>query len=941
MTRYFLILMYLSVLPDLQGQYFVARYHDLQTDFSDNNSYRLFTTDDPFLYLTSKEGLIRFDGKNQWMLPRDGSTFIEPTALHWMNDSLWIGLANGHILKYVNRNMIPWHQVAGISGARVTHLEKNSKNQIWIATYGAGVFMFDGKKIHHFHTENGLTSGDIYDGAVLSDQSFLVSTDDGIFICSIVKGKKLVKPVKLQDTLPPIIVEIWYEPEQNIIIGRSYDQKVYVIDPDRSSAWQIPFPFHVKQGLTCYKGTVFAIDEKGTFPLWTFDTKTGKLHSFSLKGIENDISVIDAVMHKEGTMWILCKNNGLISIQTGVFLYDLPLENIQAVETSDDGIYIGDESGLYEMDEEGRLTRILAGENILSLCLDRKNQILWAGTFGNGLIRLDVLTKKIKRLRKKDGLADDNIFSIHQTDHSFWISTLAGVQELFTDGTTKRSLQTTDGLPTDYIYTVFSDQDHTVWLGTESKGLVSLKGNSINLYADKSTVISVTGDKKGVIWFATLRHGLGKWDGRSVKWFTRKEGLTSEKLTGVFCDSTGNVFITHTSGIDWLDPENNQIVYLGNIPGLNAWKMNTNAFDYKDGYHLTAGIAGHIIRYNPGSFSRVSPVLVENLIQCGQFSLKEGKKINLAYDQHNLSVDFSGVYLADPDHIQFRYKLEPLENEWRYTKNMKLVYTELNPGLYNFRVEVGLHNYYFSNKQKIYSFVIHPPFYSTVWFYFLVSCLAGLVIWGIVSYRNKQKKKWMEFETEKVRIQLETLKSQINPHFLFNSFNTLIGTIEEDKKLAILFAEKMSDFYRNILAYRDKNFITLQEELKLHEDYVFLLKQRYGNNLQFITSVEINSTYYIIPLTLQLLTENAIKHNIVSSVKPLVVQIEQDGNTLIVSNNVQVRKTTEKSTTFGLQSLSKRYKSLLNIDIKIINNNNIFSVIIPLSKNDPDINRGR
>lgn len=925
----------------LSGQYYVARYHDLQTDFSDNNNCSLFTTDDPFLYITADKRLIRYDGRNQWALWGDSVTNSEATALHSFADSLWIGYDNGQIRKSKGQDNSWWNRFEKKPRARIKHLEKNNKGQLWTATYGSGVYFHDGKIQYHFTEDDGLISGDIYDGAVLADQSFLVTTDPGIFRCSVVNGKKRVLPVTSKDQPTPILVEIWYEARQNLLIGKSYDQKVYVIDLTLGKIRQIPFPFPVKQGLTYYNGLVFAIDEKGSFPVWTYDTKSDNLQKFLLKGIENDISVIDAAMHKEGTMWILCKNNGLLSIQTSVYLYDVPLKNIQAVEYHAKGVYLGDERGLYEMDLNGNLVQKVADENILSLYLDEEKQVLWAGTYGNGILQLQLTSGKLKRIRSRDGLLDDNVFSIQRSGSSYWIATLAGVQEVSEDGRPGRVLQAKDGLPTDYIYTIFLDENQAMWLGTEGKGLVSVQDNKISRYADKTTVISVAGDSRGVIWFATLRHGLGRWDGKRLTWYTRKEGLTSEKLTGVFCDPEGNVYVTHSSGVDWIKPSGDHIVYLGNIPGLNVWKMNNNAFDFEKGFPLVTGIAGHVILYNPRHYTDVTPELVENAIQCGLTVLPEGEMVTLPHDQHNLSVDFSGIYFADPDHVQFRYKLEPQENEWRYTKNMKLVYTELKPGTYTFTVEVGLHNYYFTNQQKKYRFTILPPFYQTGWFYSLVFCLSGLFLWGVVSYRNKQKKRWMEMETEKVRIQLETLKSQINPHFLFNSFNTLIGTIEEDKNLAIQFAEKMSDFYRNILEYRDKNLITLEEEWRLHEDYVFLLKQRYGENLQFVTSVDHRNTYYIIPLTMQLLTENAIKHNIVSSVKPLVVHITQDGDQLIVSNTIQVRKTVDKSTHFGLQSLTKRYKSLFNKEIQITNKDNIFSVIIPLSKHDPDINRGR
>jgi LytS/YehU family sensor histidine kinase len=254
-------------------------------------------------------------------------------------------------------------------------------------------------------------------------------------------------------------------------------------------------------------------------------------------------------------------------------------------------------------------------------------------------------------------------------------------------------------------------------------------------------------------------------------------------------------------------------------------------------------------------------------------------------------------------------------------------------------MEIGLANAFFPKEAYTFSFTINPPFYTTWWFILLIFSVLMAAGYIIMKYRIQQKKKISDIENEKVKMQLDTLKSQINPHFLFNSFNTLIGTIEENKQDAITYVEKLSDFYRNMLEYRDKNLISLAEELKIHDDYLFLLKQRFGKNLiiQFKTG---NNTkdVYVIPLTLQLLTENAVKHNVISNANPLVISISVEGENLVVSNPVRSKITKEKSTHFGLQSLSKRYKDLTNKEIQILDKENIFSVSIPLQTYDTHIN---
>ncbi|MCB9040652.1 MAG: histidine kinase [Lewinellaceae bacterium] len=155
------------------------------------------------------------------------------------------------------------------------------------------------------------------------------------------------------------------------------------------------------------------------------------------------------------------------------------------------------------------------------------------------------------------------------------------------------------------------------------------------------------------------------------------------------------------------------------------------------------------------------------------------------------------------------------------------------------------------------------------------------------------------------------MKSQINPHFLFNSFNTLITIIEENPEIAVEFVEKLSDFYRSILQYREMEVISLREEVVLVQNYAFLLKKRFGDSLS-LTVHHNEEQAYIAPLTLQILVENAVKHNIISKSRPLNIEICAGGEYITVRNNLQKKIAMELSTGFGLQSIVNRYALLVD-----------------------------
>jgi sensor histidine kinase YesM len=198
--------------------------------------------------------------------------------------------------------------------------------------------------------------------------------------------------------------------------------------------------------------------------------------------------------------------------------------------------------------------------------------------------------------------------------------------------------------------------------------------------------------------------------------------------------------------------------------------------------------------------------------------------------------------------------------------------------------------------------------------------------WKNTKYENEVLKK------ESLRSQLESLKNQVNPHFLFNSLNTLISIIDDEPSVAKVFTQKLADVYRYILQSREKDLVTLREELEFSEAYEFMLNIRYGANLNFVKKVP--KTYWdaqIPPLVLQMLVENAIKHNVISSTKKLVLKIYvDDTKNLVVENNFQPKIINVESNKVGLVNISGRYQLLFHKDIEVYQNDEIFAVKLPL-----------
>jgi len=223
---------------------------------------------------------------------------------------------------------------------------------------------------------------------------------------------------------------------------------------------------------------------------------------------------------------------------------------------------------------------------------------------------------------------------------------------------------------------------------------------------------------------------------------------------------------------------------------------------------------------------------------------------------------------------------------------------------------------------------------------FLMAVAMGLIFVNMMStslilvrFMDKwvyAQKRLDAMKEEKLRMDYTVLQDQINPHFLFNNLSVLKSLIIYDQKTAVSFTQSFTDVYRYVLKSRDKMLVELKEELQFIDSYVSLHKERLGDGIdvQYMIDKE-GVEKNIAPLSLQLLVENAIKHNVVSKENPLYIEISSDENFVIVKNNLRLKESSY-STNTGLSNLVKRYELLEGDDIIVEQNDNFFIVKVPL-----------
>lgn len=210
-----------------------------------------------------------------------------------------------------------------------------------------------------------------------------------------------------------------------------------------------------------------------------------------------------------------------------------------------------------------------------------------------------------------------------------------------------------------------------------------------------------------------------------------------------------------------------------------------------------------------------------------------------------------------------------------------------------------------------------------------------MAIYEAIYYYIRLKNSIREEEQAKrviVQAQLDTLRNQAQPHFFFNTLNTLRDIIDQNtKEEAMEFVNQLSEVFRFILESGNSNLITLHEELKFAHAYIHIQKERFGENLKLHWNISENDKdKLIIPMSLQLLLENAVKHNVISKAKQLRVEVTTENGHLMVSNKIQPKSTQLPTTKLGLKNIDRRYTLISNKQVVVSNDKDYFIVKIPL-----------
>ncbi|HYV91738.1 MAG TPA: two-component regulator propeller domain-containing protein [Chitinophagales bacterium] len=902
---------------------------------------RIYQDSQHFIWIGTSQGLFRYDGYNFQKIQGSDST-AHPSVNAIMRDTsgrLWIGYEDGAIRILQHNRLTKFQPEEGVPKVAITDFVQDSSGNIWFSTYGEGLYVLTQHHIYNFNTDDGITDNFVYSITVCKNGNVWCGTDEGLSICSWKNGKKSVERLSQAQGLPDNIVrsvqsdtcgKIWVGMQDKGLCYFDLDSDRFVV-PSNLLHWDygavtcICLLRHNELWVGTEKSGITDVELFGAMRV----RSCGRVSGMSANRIN------DLIQDAEGNMWIAANTALLFSPGEKLeFMHSvngIPLTDIQSILYRKNGeLWLSTPKDLWAInlnDQEGKTIRKVFENNQLGassiLCMyEDPYSNIWIGTFGRGVFYYESKSGVLQNIREANGLANDNVLSIAGKGNDVWFASLGGVSRCKLTGDHSYSaLQTfteENGLKENYVYNVFIDSKNRVWFGTDGKGITVYENNAFRNYSKeaglKSNVIySITEDSHGTIWFSTQDAGIYSFDGKNFHNYSLSEGLSETDISSIKADDNGNIIIVNDHGIDVMQTANHHFLYYGQESDISEIDPNLNASFKDDEGNIWIGTKSGIVKIRmPSKMVDERPFTVLNSVKIFLKDIDEKQKPVFSYKQNHVSFDYAGLYFSNPEKVIYEYKLDGYNQEWIKTHDRFITFPNLRPGAYNFHIRSALSNQFDNATMLSFPFTIKNPFWQEPWFYLFAFIVVVSAVYFFIKIREKNLRREEQLKKESIEFQFETLKSQINPHFLFNSFNTLSALIDEDRDVAITYVDNLSDFYRSILTYKDVDVISLKEEWQLTMNYVYLLKQRHGSAFNLIDEVkEKRQDLFLPPLTLQMLVENAVKHNVVSKERPLTIRLFMNNEeTLVVENNLQPKSQQPISTKFGLRSISDRFEYL-------------------------------
>lgn len=493
---------------------------------------------------------------------------------------------------------------------------------------------------------------------------------------------------------------------------------------------------------------------------------------------------------------------------------------------------------------------------------------------------------------------------------NWWIGNKKGKLFIYTPRTKKISLLTDKRLDADFIRCLASDpKNNCVWMGTASYGLVKYnlstaafeitETDTKNSTALHSYIVNdIIPDGKGDIWVATFEGGIAKYKTSlpADKAFTSYDilsGLPDNNVYGVAADKNGGAWFTTINGIGHIDASGTYNGLYNQLNGLPYSKFMQAIAVLPDG-KIAATTDNNFICYDPSAILAADSyqLVIDNIFVNDTVVVPKGdpgERQTFSRTQNAFTFNFSVLDFTSPGAVEYYYMLDHFDNDWVYAgKQHSVRYSKLPPGEYALKVKAKRENGGFYKQEGSFRFYIRPAFWQTAWFKMtLLFLLAGLFYW-LLKKRIKVIRHDAEMKQRITESEMAALRSQMNPHFIFNCLNAIDNLIQTNQKdKATVYLSRFAKLIRSVLDSSKNNTVLFQKDFESLQLYLQMEQFRCGNRFEYELKADdelLNGDFKVPPLIVQPFAENAILHGLLnkeSSDRKLKIEAE------ITNNNIQ------------------------------------------------------
>ena len=882
-----------------------------------------------YIWIGTDLGLVKFNGKV--FVQIQDSVHKPVTAISISGENVWVGYGNGKIGVVNNLSVKPVHIVDGPTSA-ITSLFSNEINSLVAGTEEQGIFVIINNISISLNTSNGLSDNFTYGFSLVGSERILAGSDIGINEVSILKNKPSINIYTTKQGLPDNIVSAiasipntplyWIGTQEGGIALYNRENKKITLPPAK---WRYG---QVNDILPVSDRRAWIATEEGYLAEVTIDDSLGiQIRCYYYEGKNFKKLLLD----KAGNIW--CATNRGLTMMTGEYVSGIKLDAPYSLYDAtamiwDDGIlWIALKQRLYQFSLKDSIPCLVpvftAKATITSLFKDNDGR-LWIGTFGDGLYYEKNRSSITKAANVGELDKDASVLNITGKGNRLWVAGLKGVEELSCGENGKITLikhhGKKSGIGSDYVYQLYPDHKGNIWMATDGAGVCMYDGSEYHHWnssfgADSKVAYSIAEDVFGDMWAGTMYKDLFHYHNNTWENLRRQETQYADvNISTVLANATGQVISVYQRCIDEWYPQSRYFRHFNSAMGIGIDStsnvLNCAARDNTGNIYLPYQHGILLFKNQNISYDIRPDVHILHPAVYSKTVVNERHKFD--YDENYLGFTFDGIGFVNHERINYRYSLQGYNDGWILTNDASASFPKLSPGNYTFRVQVSLNPAFEHPKEDDYSFIIATPFWRTNWFYGSAIVLVFLIGYLYIKLREKRLRNVSMLQQERMMFEYEHLKSQVNPHFLFNSLYALSILIEEKKENALSYTVNLADLYRNMLAYSRNDLISLKEECGILNSYVNIQQTRFGDALQVNIEIpqEIIETKKVVPLALQLLVENAIKHNVVSIGQPLIISIVATNDEIVIRNHIRLKISKEKGAGLGLVNIWKRYGQL-------------------------------